>query len=412
MSQEAIASRTIRMRYTHTNLSTGIGKDTYWTGVERTALRLKTVRRRRPALLDFTEYSRAGELCLPAVGTYVNKINGFARMGTLIDATSVQPFKTANLVVDHGYYGLIPVTNLRARSRAENKALTMLKASKISLGLAAAEGRETLGFVASKTRSVLSAVRHLVNGDKDGFARTVNRASKKRFRNKPAPRVLRITASQWSKSASKRWMEYNWALVPLLDDIHGAQEALTAMAEEVLAPATAFVYAAATEAVSVDQSFVLSIVQDGYTGVAKIRGKQRYSVGYMYQVNDREIQRLASLGLTNPASVFWSATAKSFVIDWGINIAQFLDNWDAAIGLTCIDGFSVSYLDADAILGSRKVSSDRRLALSLDREGLKTYRGFVRRKTAYFPYPSLYTRNPFSGYTIAATAAMVRQMMN
>lgn len=408
MALEIDKSRKVQMKFDQFDSRTGVVySTTTWSAIEQTSGHTAPTRRRRPLQLDFTPYVRYSYTGIPGKGVYINGANLFGRKGTLIDPYVGNTLISAKLLTKDPNLGLIPVPIYSTRARAENKALKLMKNQKLNFALAMAEGRETLAWIASYATGIVRAV----DAVRDGSLKRYNRQLRKLYSGGVnRDRVpIQIPKDLWSNEASKRWLECNFALLPLLEDMEGLGDVMTDFATRSLAENRGFVYASAFDPIDDSVGFGLNLVQSGFAGRARIRGRSRYSVGYMFLVQDAEIQRLASLGLTNLASTLYASTPMSFVLDWGLNVGSFLDNWDATLGLTCIDGFSNCFLQADSILACRKTSLDPRLKMSLEREGLQSYRGFVRRKTSYFPYPSLYFKNPVSGFTVTAAAALIRQ---
>lgn len=362
------------------------------------------VSRRKPVLLDLypTYYERYTRVFAPVIGSYFNKSQLFAKRGCLAYWGGTTSVLSQQFLETAPSGAVIPKTDLTGRSIAEASLLKQIRSGKLNAAVALAEGKETLSFVATSAASIAKAVTAVKVGSGKRFAKIVN------------PRLhptKRLSASQIrrfnSLNADQRWLEYNFALVPLIEDVQGGAEAVA----DVWTPKLRlqFAYASAKSEEGVDFVGSTGLIQSGYairqTGFAK----RRYSTCVWYSVHDSELHRLSQLGFTNPASTLYATTRLSFVVDWLIPVGNFLEGWDATLGCGVQSAYQNTFLSAYVDWNLHKVYTSDAVAAEQEAAGYETYRGLVRRIAKVFPYPSLWIRNPLSSWTVATSAALIKQ---
>ena len=128
-----------------------------------------------------------------------------------------------------------------------------------------------------------------------------------------------------AKSLSKRWLQYQYGITPLVNDIYGAAEILNEGLED---PA---------------RKFTIQNKRSGtHTEVIKTFGnvdyitniKQRSTVRLRAELADDAVRGLSLVGLSNPKQVVWELVPFSFVVDWFLPIGTWLKAKDALAGLT------------------------------------------------------------------------------
>lgn len=132
------------------------------------------------------------------------------------------------------------------------------------------------------------------------------------------------TARKASRSFSKNFLEWHFGWSPLLDDIHTSCEILSKPFRAHKAAGSA----------SEKSSFLLGATSPE---VWKDGGKQNWTVSARVaayiRVTNPNLNLAAQMGLTNPATVLWELVPFSFVVDWFVNVSDFLGQFDEFIGL-------------------------------------------------------------------------------
>jgi hypothetical protein len=193
------------------------------------------------------------------------------------------------------------------------QALTKAKGSKVNLGVALAEARQTARLVGSTA---------------DKIGRMVNR-----YRSKN-PRKVWDAVKAGGKAIPSSYLELSYGWTPLLQDVLGSAEALA-------------------ESINLGRRFNLTVQgrassRNPYNRVEKwpglydliIRGesKSQVEVTLCYDLPSYLLTTLSSVGLTNPAEVLWEKVPYSFVVDWFLPIGNYLHLLDAGDYLQFIEG--------------------------------------------------------------------------
>jgi hypothetical protein len=137
-------------------------------------------------------------------------------------------------------------------------------------------------------------------------------------------RIMRTPRTKKEKALANRVLQYNFGIKPLMNDVHDAAAAL-------LTRSKLGVY----RVVSTSQSQTLyhnHRKDEGVMGTSEVfldaRAQARYRIDF------KLLEELKSYGITNPAATLWEVTPWSFVVDWVIGVGDFLDQFDATLGIS------------------------------------------------------------------------------
>lgn len=337
-------------------------------------------------------------------------------------------------------------------NRALAEAYELLVDSKVNVGQALAELGETLGWLASLVRrfvEVLLIVRDALKGRIRSSAahrkiysnanrvrpRQVEPFGRRRQRNpsnnpNTDSRWRREAREKWwddeamnrwlrsehrkgrrkrkpskSKRVSSAWLEYQYALMPLVYDIYGTLEALKeglrgdnflfSVQRTIGGPVSPDIFCAAT----------------GLDTSIEVSGSVRESARVVYTGRMRAslLSAMVELGLNNPWAIAWELVPFSFVVDWILPIDKVLNSFTAPLGVTFVDG----YLD--------KRIAGKFEALRLN-PGLGRYISGTRPKAKFklmafqrvryltWPLVGAYMRSPFSYAHAASALALLAQL--
>lgn len=212
--------------------------------------------------------------------------------------------------------------------RAVGAALLKLKNQKVNFGVAFGEYKETAELVSSTLRTISTQIRA--------------------FRSKN-PRLWgqvlkhQLGAALNPKSGAGRghgiphaWLEVQYGWNPLMDDVSGACQQLSAGASG----GHPFRVTCHGRARSMIDSWSWGKVTDHTASGLRLHktGRNFAHVRLDYELNGPLLATLSSLGLTNPQEIVWELLPYSFVLDWFLPIGNWLRTMDADFGWRFLGG--------------------------------------------------------------------------
>lgn len=277
-------------------------------------------------------------------------------------------------------YDRYPMLTQNMRNRLITECIVKIGDRKANYGEAIAEGRETLSFIAKTSLRMFRAYKALRRGNLVAFVKALG-ASKKRL--KPG------------MSAAHAWLEYQYAWMPLLNDIYDSYNVLRdGINRKSLT--LAGVRQIESEADYVDVNDYWWDLQ----GTVKVRHRCKL----FFRLTNETADNFYSLGLINPAEVAWAIVPYSFVIDWFLPVGNVLEAYSALQGLTYVDGGITSKADVSG-KGPRKLPG----YFETDFEW-KFEHFAIRREKVYTAIPALYVKSPFSSTHVTSALALLRNL--
>lgn len=176
-----------------------------------------------------------------------------------------------------------------------------------------------------------SSLRALRKGNLPEAAASLWRSKMPRYRSNFPPNPNRSLADNWLA------LQYGWK--PLLQDIHGAMDAIAR-----LNLASVVVYTARSSAHAEDRKEVkltLGVAGSPTIGLQIDFGTRDVRYGIRYAIDNHLSTFLAQTGFTNPINLAWEVLPYSFVVDWFIPIGPWLESLTAWNGLQFLDGYKV-----------------------------------------------------------------------
>lgn len=164
------------------------------------------------------------------------------------------------------------------------------------------EMRETLSYLLGKVGGIADAMSKFKDEDPQAWNNGKSSNAKKLLKH----------ADKAFKKLGGRWMEYRYAIMPLVYSIKDVSE--------VLEKRTAMYHSErAKEVISLDSGFFLKTddaLHQRLTGSITVSSltKARYTYG--------SVQRLASVIGMNPFRTAWELIPLSFVVDWALNVGD------------------------------------------------------------------------------------------
>jgi len=130
-----------------------------------------------------------------------------------------------------------------------------------------------------------------------------------------------------SKGLSGLWLEFHFGWAPLIGDIFSAIEILDSAPPPFPIKGTALIREKST--------FI-----DGSAGQWSRRcymtNEVRAWVGGAVRVTNPNLRLASQLGLVNPASVAWELVPFSFLVDWFVNVGDYLEQFSDTAGMAFV----------------------------------------------------------------------------
>lgn len=274
-----------------------------------------------------------------------------------------------------------PVWNLNNDARAQVECMLKLRDSKVDLGTALGESRETLAFIAKNLSRALLAYKAARRGN---LRETARQLGVKFRRSKGSP--------------FDQWMEYNYAWVPLFGDVTGATKQL----QDGFRKRGQFVTARRTVSDEVGPP-------DEWTTGSSTR-KQRCVI--IARVSNEKLLAVSQIGLINPLAVAWELMPFSFVVDWAIPIGNVLNATTANLGFDFVTGSRSCKVEAQfarqgTYLGAQFASGTPSGGRAT---GTTRFNSYERVGMDGFPLPMPYYKNPFSMSHVTSALAILRSL--
>ena len=227
-------------------------------------------------------------------------------------------------------------------SRARTKFLLALADGKADLGVALGEIRQTAGLVTSAAQSMGRAIDSVVAVSR-GLPKAVLREILNfgrippRRRREPSQAYRRRVARE--RAVLNRWLEYQFGVKPLIQDIQDAGQALSdAIFEEEL-PLSLVIKKGAGE------SSAGEVSRHGAFGAGAVYWDVRAEFDSACHISARYEVPLGStaraynqLGLLNVASLAWELTLYSWMADYLSTVGSWLSSLSASSGTVFVEG--------------------------------------------------------------------------
>lgn len=255
----------------------------------------------------------------------------------------------------------VALAQLRANSR--------LASGNVNTLVMVGEGRETVRYIAARMFLLYRGLKMISRGQFGEAARVFGSEL-----SQNAGKRLNRLRSQYkggSGLAANAWLEYQFAIRPLVGDVYGA------IAE----------YHTKRQVGSAVK--VSATVKNGAKGTV-------YRAGILATVRSKELRTLQQLGITNPLLAAWELVPLSFVIDWFVPIGSYLQYMDSTLGLENVQRWN-----------STKVMS-RYYALDPKRS-TEWVREVYQRNTTFWEIPSIAVGTNLNVGQLTTAAALLQR---
>lgn len=189
-----------------------------------------------------------------------------------------------------------------------NKLAENIRGHSFDLGVNIAEATKTYGTIVSNVRSIGRALLDLKHGNYAGALRALGA-------RRQGPRGHWDIRSLDAKDLSGRWLETQYAFMPLISQSYEAAKAF----EAITGPRRLrFAVGSSPKRKSIEGSDSLA----NYSMPWNLTYSKRL-VAELYE--DASLQR--SLGLSNPLEIAWEVVPYSFVVDWFLPVGAYISAW-------------------------------------------------------------------------------------
>jgi len=220
--------------------------------------------------------------------------------------------------------------------KVHNKLLSKIDDNKIPLGHIAAEMVETVSYVSSHVRTLVDFGTAVVGGRYKRALSTLG-ISKKRWYKFHRRKIFPATGSVTAQAAA-RYLEFSFAIVPTLKDlrkIFNLYDSPQSVLKKVRLKSTARVH--------VDDRYEDNDPPSGSKNLRTTRVKSLsgfLSASCTYSVRDPEVIAAKALGINNVPASAYQAVPFSWLVDYVVNVGEFLELITATEGLTFRHGYT------------------------------------------------------------------------
>jgi len=215
-----------------------------------------------------------------------------------------------------------------SEANVKNAALSKMKDQSVNLVMLLKDRCETINGITNRLNSLLRSVRYARRGELVKSARSLRKWW--RTRTPGIVNKFRALNSKSGKPLGRMWLELNFLHMQAINDVNGLIKELSRD------PAVGFIHARSGLSLEVtDTVRVGSGYSWDYYGFPTVTIKRERIV--YAQVSALPylgfLTSASRMGITNPLYVAWDSIPLSFVADWVIPVGQYLNGFDALLGM-------------------------------------------------------------------------------
>jgi hypothetical protein len=213
----------------------------------------------------------------------------------------------------------------RLYNKAYSSFFGELSKVKAELGSTLGEWRSSGSMIADRANQLVSGIRAAKRGDLSGVKRAWGKHAGIRTKG---------------RAAGNHVLEYSFGWAPLVKDLNSALEVLhNRMPPHYVKKGARLVRE------SPWSRDLGSIVQTG-----KITSFHGWSLRARVDLENPNTALAQQLGLVNLASVIWELTPNSYIIDYFVNVSDFLGSFSDRVGITLLSPMKTEYLKIDTLV--------------------------------------------------------------
>jgi len=208
----------------------------------------------------------------------------------------------------------------KCRSKYRDKLMGGVEAA---LGASLAERKQAMDMMTARLSQIYRFTRAVskFQWTKAAEELKLDAVSRQKFKKLMSGDKLRASSKQFANN----WLEFHFGWSPLIGDIHDAMEVLVSPVLPIRVKVSK----------RIKYSFVSDnqvMLYDSYFN--KHTGYIRWSMGSEFAVSNPNLYLLNRLGVINPLSVIWEVVPWSFVVDWFVNVSDFLEQFGEFAGIS------------------------------------------------------------------------------
>lgn len=299
-------------------------------------------------------------------------------------------YSVLSSLITAGHQGADPFGSNIPDSKWANKLRSQVKDSDINLAQSFAERKQTVNMFADYGKRVIKAYSSLRKGNVNGVFNALLGTG-----NRP-PKGWKRTIRDTTGVASDSWLAYQYGIRPLISDLNGAVKEYYKV--RAVAPIIrTFRTNASNDARAGGTTSGLNPPSMSSTNAYQsARIKCYVEFEDSAQAWDQSADRL---GLTDPVLLAWELIPYSFVIDWFVNVGEFLSASGSIAGMKRI-GLSVTTTTTYESTYSKLGATSRRRTTVVSRD----FRNNLPGATLQF------NATPFSASHVLSGLALIRQL--
>lgn len=278
-----------------------------------------------------------------------------------------------------------------------NKLLVKIKDQSINLAQAYAERAQTSSLIYTSAKRIATAAFMLRKGNWVEASRHLGYSPTRREREHLKRAVLLGSKNQ-RKILADSWVELQYGWKPLLSDVQGAALMLAKNAVEGKLIESARVqkeYLKKASNKAIYKNYY-SQIQTTLTRSATLTELVKMKV--WYSIDSPLAHTFAQSGILDPLVLGWELLPWSFVVDWFLPVGNWLNSFNATVGLTFLTGYQSKEYEYLVLYENDKGHY------------LRSEQSYIRTPLTAFPSPTLpRPKNPVSSEHIANAMALLQQ---
>lgn len=195
----------------------------------------------------------------------------------------------------------------------------------VDLGVALAEGKQSMNMMTKRLMQMARFTRQVARGRLGDAAKTLG------LRKLPPGMRPRVPPKEAKRRFADNYLEFHFGWSPLVGDIYGAAEVLSNpfKPHPIRARSVMTVYNPTT----VPFTVVSDTTSIYHTKTVNERMDQTIVLRGDLVVTNPNLALANQVGLTNPLTIAWELVPFSFVLDWFVNVGDFLSSFTDFAGV-------------------------------------------------------------------------------
>lgn len=197
------------------------------------------------------------------------------------------------------------------------------------------EREQAISSIALRAGQLYRSVRALKNGRPGEFLEQLYQD--RSHLHKEGPRRRWHHPKHWSDT----FLEYHFGWEPLVHDIYNAVD--------LLQGPVPYQQIEGKGSSPINKTFINSVgTADKIVQTGEFKGRAKVVCGCFATVDNPNLYLATQLGLVNPAGIAWELVPFSFVVDWFVNVGDFLNQWSDLFGLSISRPYTTEILALQA----------------------------------------------------------------